>query len=82
MKITYKTVKFTAKYGSKQVRGTFTPNGSREHFFCFLSNTAKKLVGSKDVIFDGEKMYDWGSTIWATANDKKFVIFIQSQRLA
>lgn len=77
MKITYKTAKFTAKCGNKEVRGTFTPDGTAEKFFRFLSDTAQKITGSKNVVFDGEKRYDWGSAVWATANDKKFVIFLR-----
>lgn len=76
MKITYKPARFTAKCGDKEVRGSFTPNGTTEKFFDFLSETAKKLTGSADIVFENEKQYDWGSMVSATANRKRFVIFL------
>ena len=76
MKITYKPARFTAKCGGKEVRGSFTPDGTTEKFFCFLHETAKKLTGRANIVFEYEKQYEWGSVVSATANTKRFFIFL------
>lgn len=77
MKIHYEKATFTAKCNGKTVRGTFTPNGTPEHFFNFLQNTAKKLGVAGGAGFERERRYEWGTTVWATTNCGEMVIFLR-----
>jgi hypothetical protein len=76
MRISYKTAKFTAKLNGATVRGTFTPDGTVEHFTNFLTKTARRF-GMRGAGFDREVKYDWGTTIFANTNKGTMVIFLR-----